>query len=31
MSAEHTPEQVERVLAAFDRVAKMLGSEAAVL
>ena len=31
MSAEHTPEQIERVLSAFERVAKMLGSEPAVL
>src|SRR4051812_1650699 len=30
MSAEHTPAQIERVLFAFERVAKMLGSEAAV-
>jgi 7-keto-8-aminopelargonate synthetase-like enzyme len=31
MSAEHTPEQIDRVLVAFERVAKMLGSEAAVI
>jgi 8-amino-7-oxononanoate synthase len=30
MSAEHTPAQIERVLSAFERVAKMLGSEPAV-
>jgi 8-amino-7-oxononanoate synthase len=31
LSAEHTREQIERVLSAFERVAKSLGSESAVL
>jgi 7-keto-8-aminopelargonate synthetase-like enzyme len=31
MSAEHSPEQVDIVLGAFERVSKMLGSEPAVL
>jgi hypothetical protein len=31
MSAEHSPEQVDIVLSAFERVSKMLGSEPAVL